>query len=79
MVSVGLTLFDRLCASVHALESLRDAHCPPGSDQWAALTTLVYELETLIDTVVLAFPDEEAGYPESPVTEEPTRGLHDCP
>lgn len=51
MNSVGLALFDQLCAVGNALALLRDQH-EPCSDTWTAMTCLLLSLDGAIDMLV---------------------------
>ena len=57
-MSLGLTIFHRLCDCGNALEELRDRLRPP-SDAWIALTELLYGVDRLIDTLVTSDALEE--------------------
>jgi hypothetical protein len=50
-MSLGLDVFEHLCATANQLERLRQDY-PEGSPAWVALTTLVQELDRLIDELV---------------------------
>jgi hypothetical protein len=50
-MSIGLLLFDQLCAVGNALVLLRDRE-EPCSDRWCDLTCLILQLDATIDFLV---------------------------
>jgi hypothetical protein len=50
-LSLGLDVFEHLCATANQLERLRQDYCE-GSSAWVALTQLVQALDALIDQLV---------------------------
>ena len=53
MASIGLLLFNQLCAVGNALAFLRDQE-EPCSDRWTALTCVLLLLDEGIDTLVMS-------------------------
>ena len=50
-MSLGLTVFHKLCDVGNALQGLRDQQ-PPGSDSWVGLAELVLQIDSMIDMLV---------------------------
>jgi len=57
-MSMGLAVFERLCATGNALDALRECALP-GSDTWTALTEIIQAIDCWIDTLVDSAPLEE--------------------
>lgn len=57
-MSLGLVIFEKLCATGNELEALKEVALP-GSDTWCALTELVQAIDLCIDLLIDSAPLEE--------------------